>query len=110
MSEMLERVKRAICKSRTCEGVWCCEWPANRSRLKCPVRDGGYDDAAHAALEALREPTDDMCEAGAAYYHDNYQDGRAKEQTTAPLIWRAMIDVALTNGVIQPSRQEGEPT
>lgn len=48
-----------------------------------------------ATLEAIREPNEDMCEAGAAYYHDNYQPGHAKEQTTAPLVWRTMIDKLL---------------
>lgn len=50
----VERVARAICKSRTCEGFSCCQWPANGGRTKCPVRDGGYDDAARAALDAMR--------------------------------------------------------
>ncbi len=54
---------------------------------------------ARAAIEAMREPSDDMCEAGAAYYHDNYQPGHAKEQTTAPDIWRSMIDEALRESV-----------
>ena len=51
--------------------------------------------ATRAAIEAMREPSGEMCEAGAAYYHDNYQPGRAKEQTTAPFVWCAMIDAAL---------------
>lgn len=46
---------RAICKSRTCEGINCCQWPANRGRIDCPVKRGGYDDAANDALEAMRE-------------------------------------------------------
>ena len=49
------QVARAICKSRTCEGFNCCEWPANSGRTRCPVEDGGYDDAAEAAIEAVRE-------------------------------------------------------
>lgn len=48
--DVVERVARAICKSCTCEGVSCCQWPANRGRLQCPVRDGVYDDAARAAI------------------------------------------------------------
>lgn len=46
-------VARAICKSRTCEGVSCCEWPANMGRHRCPVKAGGYDDAARAAIETM---------------------------------------------------------
>lgn len=50
------RIARAICKSRSCEGMACCQWPANGGRTKrqCPVYNGGYDDAADAAMEALR--------------------------------------------------------
>jgi hypothetical protein len=58
---LIERVAKAICKSRTCEGIHCCQWPANGGRLKCPVQMGGYDDAAIAAIHAVCE---DMREAG----------------------------------------------
>lgn len=51
-------VARAICKSRSCEGIECCQWPCNggrhgdwnRLKRECPVDAGGYD---HAALEAI---------------------------------------------------------
>jgi hypothetical protein len=46
-------VAKAICKSRTCEGVACCQWPGNMGRTDCPVKRGGYDDAAIAAIEAV---------------------------------------------------------
>jgi hypothetical protein len=42
----------AICKSRTCEGVSCCQWPANMGRLNCNAKIGGYDDAARDAIAA----------------------------------------------------------
>lgn len=48
-----EIVARAICKSRTCEGINCCQWPAQTGRRNCPVTSGGYDDAAQAAISAL---------------------------------------------------------
>ena len=54
---LAEIVAKAICKSRTCEGFSCCQWPANGGRTKCPVKAGAYDDAARdaiAAYEALR--------------------------------------------------------
>lgn len=54
-SEMVERIAKAICKSRTCEGANCCQWPAQGGRLHCPVKQGGYDDAARAAFEAVAE-------------------------------------------------------
>lgn len=50
----VERVARAICKSRTCEGASCCQWPANRGRTNCPVAKGGYDDAARDAIAAMQ--------------------------------------------------------
>lgn len=49
----IRAVAEAICKSRTCEGVHCCQWPAQGGRTKCPVRDGHYDDAALAAILVL---------------------------------------------------------
>jgi hypothetical protein len=51
----LQTIAEAICMSRSCEGSSCCQWPANRNRLDCPVKDGKYDDAASAAIEAVRE-------------------------------------------------------
>lgn len=44
----------AICKSRTCEGINCCQWPSNRGRRDCPVRAGGYDDAAQAVIAIVK--------------------------------------------------------
>jgi len=58
---LTERVAKAICKSNTCEGIHCCQWPAQGGRLKCPVQMGAYDDAARAAILAV---CDDMKEAG----------------------------------------------
>lgn len=53
----IREVAFAICKSRSCEGISCCQWPANLSRLAkdCPVKRGGYDDAARAAFDRVRE-------------------------------------------------------
>lgn len=50
--EAIRTVALAICKSRTCEGYSCCQWPANMGRKNCTVPKGGYDDAAKAALDA----------------------------------------------------------
>lgn len=61
MTSLLDRVAKAICKSRTCEGISCCQWPAQRGRTDCPVKRGAYDEAASAAIEAV---ADDMREAG----------------------------------------------
>lgn len=46
-------VALAICKSRTCEGVSCCQWPANMGRVNCNAKSGAYDEAARAAIAAL---------------------------------------------------------
>lgn len=62
----LRQVAKAICKSRTCEGLNCCQWPCNggkpgdfnRRHLSCPVDRGGYDDAAQAAWDAIEEMRD----------------------------------------------------
>ena len=51
--DLVDRVARAICKSRSCEGVNCCQWPANRGRMTCPAEIGGYTDAAVAAVELI---------------------------------------------------------
>ena len=55
MDVITEAVAKAICKSRSCEGAACCQWPANggRSIAECPVWRGGYTDAAKAAIEAM---------------------------------------------------------
>ncbi len=50
MTSMIERVAQAICLSKTCEGISCCQNPSQRGRLDCPVSDGGYNDAARAAI------------------------------------------------------------
>jgi hypothetical protein len=62
----IEKVAKAICKSSTCEGINCCQWPCNGGRWhdmnrqpgKCRVEEGRYDDAAQSALEVLRELID----------------------------------------------------
>jgi len=59
LPDPIERVARAISKSKTCHGKDCREWPANAGlRHKCRVDKGGFDDAARAAIAAMREPTD----------------------------------------------------
>ena len=54
----IECVARAICKSRSCLGHQCCEWPANMGlRHDCAVTKGGYADAARAAIAAMSLPS-----------------------------------------------------
>jgi len=68
MSEMIERVERAIAQ--------CLNEPGQCS----------YRDIAHAAIEAMREPTDEMF-ATAAHYIGGADRVRK--------IWGAIIDAAL---------------
>ena len=56
MGNMTKLVAQAICKSRSCEGFMCCQWPGSRGRTNCPVEKGGYDDAADAALAVAFDP------------------------------------------------------
>lgn len=51
----IETIAKAICKSRTCEGFSCCQWPSQMGRTDCPVKRGNYDEAARAAMTAMRE-------------------------------------------------------
>ncbi len=95
MSEMVRRVATAICKSRTCEGISCCQWPAQGGRTQCPVKLGYYDDAARAAIEALREPTAAMWSAD----HPSWSLGRPMWDW-----WRDMIDAALATSPPPPDR------
>jgi len=93
MNDLLTRVATAICKSRTCEGASCCQWPANRGRRQCPVRDGGYDDAARAAVAAIREPTETMRNAGIAFIRGGSDPAACTLSATT--VWKVMIDSAL---------------
>lgn len=52
--DMVERVARAICKSKTGEGVHCCQWPGNGGRAMCFAAMGNFDDGARAAIEAMQ--------------------------------------------------------
>jgi len=59
MSEIIEKVARAICEAES--GVWeslIGDWHTRISREK-------YSAMARAAIEAMHEPTDEMVQAGA---------------------------------------------
>lgn len=49
-----EKIARTMCKSKTCEGFACCQWPGSMGRTNCPVKNGGYDDAADSILSLIR--------------------------------------------------------
>lgn len=52
-----------------------------------------YEDAARMALEALREPSPEMLGAGYEEVMNSQQAGVTLE---SELVWKAMIDAALT--------------
>jgi hypothetical protein len=97
---MIEKVARAICKSRTCTGIKCCEWPCNGGRQtvltypnapRCLVEDGRFDDAAKGAIQAAREPTEQMADYGL----ECLPEGRhITGLDDVRQMWAAMIDVA----------------
>lgn len=82
MSEMVERVARAICCSGGC---WRVRDPRYISQLPCAAPT--YLQEARAAIEAMREPTVAMEQAGA--------DASEGSTGLAWGIWGVMIDAAL---------------
>ena len=90
---MVERVAAAM-KKRAAEPLY------NISTLE-PVLVGSLGDAwkhlARAAIVAMREPTEDMCEAGE---HSNFlmwspEEGEGLDGANMEKAWHAMIDAAL---------------
>jgi hypothetical protein len=74
--DMIERVARAIAGCETAD-----DWGDLTSHWQEQFRK-----EARAAIEAMREPTTDMCEAG----WDGFDDANV-----ARSVWHAMIDAAL---------------
>jgi len=93
VSEMIERVAKALCRGDLKEG-------------------GDFDAAweqesavwlseARAAIEAMREPNIQMLEAGADEEYGVNDHGGAEwcaDEQGALLVWHAMIDEALAQG------------
>jgi hypothetical protein len=80
MSEMIERMAKAMCDAHI-PGSWqTAEWPQRHH----------YIDQARAAIEAIREPTQAMIAAAC----DDF-DKRGRGQQSYTHIWQAMIDEAL---------------
>jgi hypothetical protein len=66
-------------------------------------KGGGYSVDIEGVIRELnaagyvivpKEPTEAMCAAGAKYYHDNWQPGHAKDDTSMSFIWADMIEAA----------------
>ncbi len=84
MSEMVKRVALVLCKS---DGDCRCASSGGTSSI-CHVAE--FNDAARAAIKAMREPTEAMLRAD---MHLGGYDGLFEAEPDE--IWRAMIDAAL---------------
>ena len=78
MTDKIEQVARAIQKEHSSV-----EWRT----LNDFAKDAWHRDA-RAAIEAMREPTEEMAQAGYQVAHGTYSD-------EGEIVWRAMIDAAL---------------
>lgn len=89
MSEMIDRVKLALKDTAD-------EWAAGEgSDELVDWRDDFCHTLARAAIEAMREPTEEQTRAGHLAF-DLLPFGIAPGPFTIQKIWRAMIDEALT--------------
>jgi len=86
MSEMVERVARAICEST--EADIFDELDAHS------IFRAVYIQQARAAIEAMREPTDEMIEAGLEHQVHTVENSRASTFVR----WSWMVDAALGDG------------
>ena len=77
VTEMVERVARAIC---------CAD--RNQPDGSCELAWVGFVDDARAAIAAMREPNDEMMEAGEHVLLER------SDRAPAP-VWEVMIDAAL---------------
>lgn len=78
--------------------------PRLAKRRECPVKFGGYDEAARAAIEAMREPTEEVIAAGCMALDMNREAMMAAELAGGNIAkargkmlirWNAMLDAAL---------------
>lgn len=89
MSEMIERVAKAAYSSLFIDGD---KWP----EVLCSVSAEQFRKAARAAIEAMREPTQIMINAGESCDDEGSpNDGDFGRVANAEEHWQAMIDAAL---------------
>lgn len=84
MTEMIERVARAIYEKRN--GAGCRPWTRQNAAYQAP-----YLDDARAAIEAMRIPTEAMRKA----YNDEDIVGYSPDPCNHDLVWKTGIDAAL---------------
>lgn len=86
---VIERAARAV---READGAYPMDRTGGWMTEGGVVGDGHWVDLARAAIEALREPTGEMC----ADVHDALLYAvKGEELDTARLVWERMIEVAL---------------
>lgn len=83
MSAMVERVAKAM------EFVM-----IERASIKCTSRDHSMA-LARAAIEAMREPTEAIWDAGSITSEKIEEEGLHGHEDEITMIWQAMIDEAL---------------
>ena len=99
MTTMVERVARALCVAgHIPEG---CGWTDDEKREFADEHWRAWEKEARAAIQAMREPTDAMIEAGAIATKDVSRDDQGRRVTTYLAIdrisaaYRSQIDAAL---------------
>jgi hypothetical protein len=96
MSEMVERVARAICAAICAEATASMlASPADVAEASAAVVDEGWVEFAHEAriaIEAMREPTEVMVSKGQAVLIETEANNG---ESMTDEIWHAMIDAAL---------------
>lgn len=106
VSEMVERVARALFVRDNNESRAQCEWDVPGAYGK--GARSSYLSKARAAIAAMREPTDDMLIVGMTHADECNDSGCAA--CTADHVWGAMIEAALSPDsqcVQQAKEQEG---
>ena len=100
MSEMIERVARALCTADGCSpdailGIVPAVGSVPSADIATPAWRS-YVDKARAAIVAMREPTNDMLDAGAFYFSDRDPGPTLEtERSLARSTFRSMLEVAL---------------
>jgi hypothetical protein len=100
MNEIIERVARALCTADSCSpdailGIVPEVLIVPRPDIAMPAWHS-YVDKARAAIVAMREPTDDMLEAGAFYFTSDWDAGPTLDVERNPRsTYRAMLETAL---------------
>lgn len=88
MTDMIERVARALCRCRVSQSDYVLGWASVEQEVHYCWNE--WTEEARAAIEAMREPTEDMLYTGNAQIPD--WDRQIEDVRNT---WHAMIDAAL---------------